>query len=1260
MTGDSIAESLDSHERLFRLHEGTIGAASDYDWLNSSEVYDHPTLDYDGDGFLGISIRKDLPSQRWRHFWVLDPEVTTDVHIQGNLSTHVWAASEGNESGTQITVEFSDMAAADWYDPDAWTVIGSATVPLLGPNYEQFKAYDLIISGVDYILPIGHRLVLTILRGDSVNDRLLVLYDNVAFDSYTLVETKTFISVDEMRILDSLGSERTVFSDEEVVTVVANVSNPFGIYEMLSAEIQVSFESNGTTILEDFEQMMLDMEDTSSNPCWRLYTYDLSALPNATLVITVRTVDPQGSPSWLNRTISIVTVDEFEVLVPDIVTVMGNFSITVRALGSYGGVVPEWIGTVQLEAVLSDGVTPAAGALGVSSVVIGSGDFGQRSVDNQTYNHSEEQIMIRASSGSSEGYSPVIDVRSGPVVNVELSPEGPLEVPAGALVELSVEGTDVYGNLNTTWTPNWTLAGALGSLFTDGLNAILDVQSSGVGYVNCTNSMTGASSSVEITVNPALLTTIATSPNGSIQIREGKSMVITAVGYDSYGNEVSIAGAMWSTSTSGSLAGIGSSAIYTAGFIPEVGLIEVTVGSVIASIEVVVINAEDGPWLTPIPAQIATEDSNWNLSLSTYWHHTNGTSGLRWHAENVNNSLYLVYQDSTLEAYVIFMTQPDKSGIDVFRLWVRDENGFSTYQDVVVSVQAINDRPRFVNDPPTELFVKFDTPYAFDYTYYVKDVDTPKSELRMFASMPTNIYFDRVFGTFIFGERDGTNAYFEMVTLTVTDAPEGTPSDSTNSDNLKLVVRVTDDTPPSLNEPLPDVQMMEGESNHFAFDLDDYFFDLDDEYLVYTYGFQNIDIWIDPASHEVYLNASSEWSGIDEGTFTAIDPVGALKTDTVLVTVIAVNDAPTFRSPGTVHVRYGYEHNLTASDYVSDPDHSISEISFSFDTPYIEHESGKLVLLFPASLSGGPFTDPYVVPVTINVSDPAGASSSCVFDVMVSDNFPPEVASTIPYSDLMTFLEDEYLNNSICLDALFFDKDDGEAGLNYTVSGNENVFVTIYPDTCVNFTAANNWSGTEVIEFRAIDSHGAWCSWRVTITVIPVNDAPVALQIPDIVVRGDSGSAYIDISGFFIDSETPFLMLSFISMPDPEVVIVGRYLYVNFPDGTSEISVTLQAEDSDGLKSNEVTFTVSMQKTWADQIGYPYTFLIVLMSAGIGGYLLARRMPRPFALEDLFLIHNDGRLISHVTKQDSMTMDKDVVSAMFTAVQEFVRDSFQA
>ena len=72
MLDQSSADSFASYERVLYLQEGNTSDSSDYDWLNSTGPSHEGTLDYDEDGLLGITIRKNLPSQRWRHFWVLD------------------------------------------------------------------------------------------------------------------------------------------------------------------------------------------------------------------------------------------------------------------------------------------------------------------------------------------------------------------------------------------------------------------------------------------------------------------------------------------------------------------------------------------------------------------------------------------------------------------------------------------------------------------------------------------------------------------------------------------------------------------------------------------------------------------------------------------------------------------------------------------------------------------------------------------------------------------------------------------------------------------------------------------------------------------------------------------------------------------------------------------------------------------------------------------------------------------------------------
>ncbi len=1257
------ADSLTSWNHLLRMHEGTPVSSGDYDWLNTSAPQNPSNLDYDSDGLLGITIKKNLPSQRWRHFWVLSPPVNSDVDIQGDISAHIWAASRDNESGSIMTITLSDMAPSTFYSPSSWTVVGSASIALTGPLYWAWKAYNLSIPGIDYVLSSGHSLVLTIMRGDSINDGLMILYDSNAFDSYLIVPTVDFISVDDVWTEDESGAPRTVFADTEEITVYANVSNPFGAYDIHESYLEVAYSGNGTVCIPS-APLTLVSQDSSSNPSWKLFSTTLDRLCNGTFDLTAYGYDALGTPTWLTTSISVVTADHFEVLAPPNITTGEEFEMTITALDSAGEIVPNWRGTVDISSVYSETMTPSSGSLNVTTIEFDGTENGIISVENQSYDAAEEMIILIASSNSHFGYSTEIHVWSGPISTMSIDPAGPFtSLLSGSIVSFTVVGLDSLGNENTSWSPSWSVFGGVGTISGTGMTISFVALDDGVGGINCTDPVTSRYVNVDITVIAGSLVWIALSPSGPLSIPEGQSQVFLATGYDSYGNIVSMPGATWSTNTSGMIVGSGTTATYTAGYIPESGAIEVRYGSIRTSINVTVTNALNGPRLSTIPTQIATEDSTWTLSLTSYWHHTNGTANLKWFAEDVNTSLYLVTHDPSSEALVKFYTQSDKYGSDTFRLWVRDPDGFSTYQDIMVSIQPVNDRPRFVHSPPTEIYVKFSTPYAIDYSYYVTDVDNPKGDLLMFAESSNygDVLFDHLISTFLFLEKDGTNSYFEIVTITLTDASTAELSDSTNSDYLNVVIWVTDDTPPSLNDTLPDIELNEGDLNVYAFDLDDFFFDQDPEdYLVYQSGFENIVISIGQETHEVYVSAPFEWSGVTEGTLTAMDPTGAFKTDTIIVTVIAVNDAPSIDPIDDVHVHYDVTASIDANTYVTDPDHTLEELTFSFDSSYASYSDGMIELLFPANLSGGAFTSPYIVNVCMTVTDPEHASAILNFSVVVSDNYPPMVTYPIPYPTLLSFPEDTYLNDSLNLNLLFYDVDDTD--LSYRVvyeSAAPNIHATIYANGVVNFTAEVNWSGNEILGFVAMDSHGAWASWIVMVSVTPVNDAPIILPIHDFVFKGWPRNSHYIICQFFIDSETPYSSLLISATPDLHVSVVGNYLYVSLPDDVDVITITLQATDEDGATSNKVSFNVGVTKTMAETIGWPYTFPLVLLAAGIASYFAAMRMPRPYSLENLFLIHNDGRLIAHVTEEENTNMDNDVVSAMFTAVQEFVRDSFQ-
>ncbi len=1247
---EASAGSLPSWTRVFHLHDGVVLDAGEYDWMNSTGPYDPPSSDYDSDGISGVTIKKNVPPQR-KHSWVLDPAVNADIVLPGGADVYIWARSRGNESGTIINVRLYDIGPGEIGDFALWGLIAEATRGLNYPFFSEFQLYDVSLAFAPYTLAAGHSIALTVQREDNINDWLIVIFDQTEYDSYIVLPTDDFISVSSVWTEDSGGTQRSVFSDGEPITVVANVTNPFGSYDTIGANVNVTYAGNGTTFLS-WTPMSLSSTDPSIPSYWKRFDYTIPQLNNGSYVVNVTARDAQGSPCWLTMALTIVTVDHFDVSAPSTISAGSSFSMTITALDASNATITNWVGNVQIDAFLTDMITNGSGILSNSSVMFTLGDSGQVTIPDQNYSAGEETILLRASSGTHLGWSDAITVRSGPVVRIEINPPGPwLEVSSGVQRPFNATGYDWLDNKNTTWTPNWTVSGGVGDIIGSGLSISFSPTTSGSGALTCRNDPTGASSMVNINVSAGALNSIVILGPNPLEIREAESQALTAVGYDINLNIVNISGATWDTTTSGVVAGSGTSALFTAGYIPESGKIYVRdpTSGVTGSINVTVLTGLDGPWLTEIPVQIRNEDSgSWELSLTGYWHDPDGTDTLVWWVEGVAASLYIVSHDPLSNAIMRFYTQPDQNGEDTFTLWVVDPEGYRAFQDVTVRIVAVNDKPGFSGSTPTKLYVRYDTPYTFDYTYYVFDVDNLKSELSL-ASSSSSIFFEELVATFIFPQRPGEESYFEFVTMTVRDP--------TDSSDLQIIVMVTEDNPPSLNSSLPDVTVDEGTVNYPAFDLDDYFYDLDSEYLVYTHGFEHITVSINDTTNIVYISALEEWSGSTEGTFTATDPIGALKVDSIIVTVTAVNDAPEVQSPGTIHVHYDEVYQLPLSAYVNDPDHSLDSLSYSFDNGNVTHVvtftgSHVLELLFPLK---APL--PYTASVMMTVTDPLGASGTCTFNVLVTDNYPPYV--TVPNPDQLyyTFREDEYLNNSLRLCYLFSDIDD--LYLTFQIAGAENVRATVFSNGVVNLTSALNWFGTEVLTIKAIDPQGAWAFVQAYITVTEVNDAPVIAQVPDIVNTGYPRTAYYPIYMYVYDCDDPYASLLVTATSNAgSVYVVGNYLYVSLPSNKDVISVTLQASDGEYL-SNSVTFDVGVAKTMGEKIGWPYTFPLVLLAAGVGGYFFASRLPRPSALENLFLIHNDGRLIAHVTKEENTTLDKDIVSAMFTAVQEFVRDSFQ-
>ncbi len=113
-------------------------------------------------------------------------------------------------------------------------------------------------------------------------------------------------------------------------------------------------------------------------------------------------------------------------------------------------------------------------------------------------------------------------------------------------------------------------------------------------------------------------------------------------------------------------------------------------------------------------------------------------------------------------------------------------------------------------------------------------------------------------------------------------------------------------------------------------------------------------------------------------------------------------------------------------------------------------------------------------------------------------------------------------------------------------------------------------------------------------------------------------------------------------------VLVGN---LDYTDGTDTLVGT------DRVTSEEIE--ISQPETGLLLPDWLWLLLLLAVLLPIALFLVARRL-RGMRVEELFLIHRNGKLIERVTAAKALgAVDDEAFSAMLTAVQAFVRDSFK-
>ena len=644
-----------------------------------------------------------------------------------------------------------------------------------------------------------------------------------------------------------------------------------------------------------------------------------------------------------------------------------------------------------------------------------------------------------------------------------------------------------------------------------------------------------------------------------------------------------------------------------------------------------------------VPNQLKLEDSApWTLNLSAFEPlPSKPEEEFYWYLTGENSSLYTITGENSTNDQFVFTPVPNAFGSDKVKRHLYSTEDITVSQPLWINITPVNDPPTLL--PPPDLIVHYEVPYTFDYNPYIDDIDTPAKEL----VLEVNDSFKETFIT-IKGLKATYNYPHRLLGQTLYATVSVWDGEEVVKDVISILV--TSDYVPELIKELPDIWLYEGTTKYNAFDLDDYFIDPDNDAIYFTYGETNLKITIHD-NHSVDISALSEWTGTELITFRATDPIGALAEDSLNITVIPVNDPPIFNDVPDFMIRHGRDYRFDLTPYISDRDNTLDELKISVndtDNIRIDMQNHLVIIMnYPAQYLGQSRV------VRLSVSD-AVASTHQEVTITITDNFPPELLKPMP--DIL-FHEDTQLLRTFNLNTYFLDVD---GDVKFYTLGNKFVNITIHGDHTVDFRAPADWFGTESVQFRGTDPSGAFVEDSIFVTVLPVNDAPVLLPLPT-QYGNESERWVLDLRPYIIDVDNNLSELE-IHVDTEHVIVSGSTLiFYGWRELPNQVEVIV--EDSEYRVSRTIEIELKLAKrgptlTYWDLVMniLPILIIIILIIIAVASFIYRKKTR--FTVEELFLIHSGGTLINHQTRKQQTNVDDIIFSGMFTAVQDFIKDSF--
>jgi hypothetical protein len=507
---------------------------------------------------------------------------------------------------------------------------------------------------------------------------------------------------------------------------------------------------------------------------------------------------------------------------------------------------------------------------------------------------------------------------------------------------------------------------------------------------------------------------------------------------------------------------------------------------------------------------------------------------------------------------IIYTPNPGFRGQDSFTYRLVDGDKAASEATITIEVLRTNDAPVAADDA---VETEEDIPVVIQVLD--GDTDADGDELTVTeVSDPANgtVELDAATGEVRYapaGEYSGPDSF----TYTISD-----PKGATSTATVSVTVTPVNDAPVAVDdagETEEDVSVTIG--------VEDNDTDADGEIPVIT-GVgdpANGIVEFDAETGEVTYTPLANYNGPDSFTYTIGDAEGATSTATVSVTVTPVSDPPVAVDDA---VETEEDASVTAAvvDNDTDADGEIPTITDVSDPSNgsVEFDAGTGEVTYtPDADYNGPDS------FTYTISDAEGATSTGAVDVTVTPVSDPPVAE----DDTAVMDEDA----SVVIAVVANDTDaDGETPTLTEVGDSTYGSVDFDATTGeVTYTPSANYNGPDSFMYTISDAEGATSTGTVDVTVMSINDAPVAED--DTVETAEDEAVVIDVSGNDTDADGDALTVAGVSQPSNGLVEIAAdgssVTYTPDPNFSGEDSFTYDIEDPEGVGS---TATAMVTVAW--------------------------------------------------------------------------------